>query len=145
MPSLLHLNIERNLEPKVMYLRSQLGDEGLSAALQRMPMLLAYSLEKRIRPRMEMVLGAGLEGGAITVGIPKGEEAFCRWLEARERKGQAKPRKSQKENGDAHDDVDASLNELPPQSSSFENERDDSQGIVHWTRSRRTKNPSKTE
>jgi mTERF domain-containing protein len=81
LPSLLNLNIETNLQPKVEYLRRSLGQQELSHALMRMPTLLGYSLENRIRPRMEQILAAGVEGGKITSGIPMKDEVFVRWLE----------------------------------------------------------------
>jgi mTERF len=81
LPSLLNLNIESNLQPKVEYLRQTMGQEELSHALMRLPALLGYSLENRIRPRMEQLLAAGLPCGRITVGISLKEEAYRGWLE----------------------------------------------------------------
>jgi hypothetical protein len=97
---------------------------------------------------MEMILAAGLEGGAITVGIPKGEQAFLKWLEARERKGQGKPRKSRKKNGyDDYDDDDDDIviEDLPPPTPRIKNTTDDGRGIVHWTRPRRNRNNANRE
>lgn len=83
LPSLLTLNIENNLQPKVEYLRQTMGQRELSDALMRMPPLLGYSLTNRIMPRMEALINAGVDVGKITVGIPKKEEDFYRWLEGR--------------------------------------------------------------
>jgi len=150
MPSLLHLNMERNLEPKVSYLRSVLGQEGLSKAIQRLPVLLAYSLEKRIEPRMEKILQAGLDGGAITVGIPKSEQSFQKWLEAKERKEAVIRHASKLTMDDVYmgydgefDGVGVVTTEIPPILSSIQNETDVGQKIAHWTRPRRSKNSPK--
>ena len=86
MPTLLYLSIENNLEPKAKYLREQLGSEELSYALARQPSLLAYSLEKRIKPRLERIQEVGADGGSLTVGIPMKEENFENWLLGRARK-----------------------------------------------------------
>jgi mTERF domain-containing protein len=83
LPSILNLSIERNLQPKVEYLGDRLGEEELSSALMCCPTLLGYSLENRIRPRLEQILAAGVEGRKITTVIPLKEEAFNVWLESR--------------------------------------------------------------
>jgi mTERF domain-containing protein len=95
MPTLLYLSIDNNLSPKVEYLQQKLGSEELSSALGRQPTLLAYSLEKRIKPRLEKILEAGVDGGSLTVGIPMKEEAFESWLQGRARKAKLGVTKSQ--------------------------------------------------
>lgn len=134
MPSLLYLNIEKNLEPKVEYLRSRLGSEELCQALDRLPNLLAYSLENRIKPRLEMILDAGVDGGSLTVGMPKSEKDFLAWLAARVRKAERSVSLQKKstretskgeEESSAHDRI------------SKQTEEQDGGRIIHWTRPRR--------
>jgi hypothetical protein len=86
MPTLLYLSIEKNLGPKVSYLREQLGEEEFRLAVARMPALLAYSLDKRIKPRMDQISEAGVDATSITIGISMKEAAFDSWLEGRARK-----------------------------------------------------------
>jgi hypothetical protein len=81
LPTLLACSVDKNLEPKVDYLRERLGQEELSSALLRLPPLLGYSLEKRIRPRLEQLLEAGIPGKRITVAITLKEDSFRDWLE----------------------------------------------------------------
>ncbi|KAL7575940.1 hypothetical protein ACA910_000736 [Epithemia clementina (nom. ined.)] len=85
MPRLLVLNVDQNLKPKVLFLREafQGNLEVLRAAVVRLPALLGYSLEGRIRPRMESILRHGLPPSSITVGIPMRQDKFESWLEAR--------------------------------------------------------------
>ena len=83
MPTLLNLSVGGNLGPKVDYLRDKLGQEELSQSLQRLPTLLGYSLEKRIKPRLEAILNARVDGSALTVGIPMKQETFDAWLPRR--------------------------------------------------------------
>jgi len=80
----LQIVVEKNLEPKVNYLRDRLGQEELSSALLRLPPLLGYSLEKRIRPRLELILEAGVPGKRITVAITLKEDSFHVWLTKQE-------------------------------------------------------------
>ena len=130
MPSLLYLSIEKNMKPKVEYLRSRLGSDGLSEALDRLPMLLAYSLDKRIRPRLEMVIDAGVGGGSITVGMPKKEQDFLEWLDARVRK-QAN-RKDPSKEYQKDESLAQGLKNQPMPDRQMQNDR-----IMHWTRPRR--------
>lgn len=96
LPTLLALSIENNLSPKVDYLRGRLGQEELSNAMLRMPALLGYSLEKRIRPRMEKLVDVKLPPGKITVAITLREDLFDEWLE-RQIKKQKKQQRQQDE------------------------------------------------
>mmetsp|Transcript_92453 Transcript_92453/g.266961 ORF Transcript_92453/g.266961 Transcript_92453/m.266961 type:complete len:610 (-) Transcript_92453:31-1860(-) len=139
MPSLLHLNVEKNLKPKVEYLTSKLGKAGLARALDRMPMLLAYSLDNRIKPRLEMILDANVDGGKITVGIPKSERDFLHWLDASARKAQQKDsmRKTSTRQSylDVIDDRDnGRASDGEPRVQQIEKKSK----IMHWTRPRRT-------
>ena len=80
LPTLFGCSVEKNLKPKVHYLRYRLGQEELSRALIRLPPLLGYSLEKRIRPRLERILEAGIPSKKITVAITLKEDAFQEWI-----------------------------------------------------------------
>ncbi|VEU43250.1 unnamed protein product [Pseudo-nitzschia multistriata] len=91
LPTLVALSIENNLSPKVDYLREKLGQEELSGALLRMPALLGYSLEKRIRPRLERLEECGIPLGTITQAITLRQDLYEEWVEKRVRK-QAKQR-----------------------------------------------------
>jgi mTERF domain-containing protein len=131
MPSLLYLNIEKNLEPKVDYLSSVLGREGLSQALERLPMLLAYSLDKRIKPRIENILDAGIDCASITVGIPKSDKDFREWLEAR-------VRKDKESTGSAEKVATGKTQAALGAASQISQQKIDSDDrIMHWTRPRR--------
>ena len=81
LPTLLTLSIDKNLRPKVEYLRDKLGQEELSSALLRMPPLLGYSLENRIKPRLEGMYDAKIPLGKITQAITLKQDAFETWLE----------------------------------------------------------------
>ena len=64
------------------YLQSKLADD-LQETLLLAPALLAYSLENRIKPRMETILAAGISPLSITVGITFAEEKFKTWLQGK--------------------------------------------------------------
>lgn len=91
MPSLLLLNSECNLQPKLDYLNAALQSQStttttaatLGDTVVRSPTLLGYSFEKRIRPRVEAILEAGLDPSCITIGIPKKQDDFDSWLRLR--------------------------------------------------------------
>jgi mTERF domain-containing protein len=82
MPTLLVLSVSKNLEPKRTYLFEAFGDDraAVKAAVLRLPTLLGYSLEKRIRPRVEAILERKLDPSIITVGIPMTQDNFDVWL-----------------------------------------------------------------
>lgn len=82
MPTLMNLGTENNLLPKIKYLeRVVVSHETVKAMVLKQPTLLGYSLEKRIRPRMEKILTAGLSADKVTVGISMTESKFQGWLE----------------------------------------------------------------
>ena len=81
LPTLLALSVVNNLRPKVTYLREQLGQEELSNALLRMPALLGYSLDKRIRPRLEKMQKYKIPSQKLTVAITLKEDDFIQWLD----------------------------------------------------------------
>ncbi len=107
LPTLLALSIEKNLSPKVEYLRQVLGQDELSSALLRMPALLGYSLEKRIRPRLERMLDADIAPGRITVAITLKEDAFDQWLQRQSQKENAPRRRSSKTTNNSVEDSPA--------------------------------------
>ena len=81
-PTLLLCNIERNLRPKVEYLLMRFeGDiyEVMDVILV-LPALLSYSLDKRLKPRLESIHDVGVSLRSITVGITLTEERFNEWL-----------------------------------------------------------------
>jgi mTERF domain-containing protein len=63
MPSLLKCSLKGNLMPKLEYLRQAFNNslDEVRDAILLQPTLLGYSLEKRIRPRMEKKLKSGLQ------------------------------------------------------------------------------------
>ncbi|CAJ1934222.1 unnamed protein product [Cylindrotheca closterium] len=128
MPSLLHLNIETNLKPKVEFLQTQLGPEELSKAIDRLPTLLGYSLDNRIKPRLMQILEAGVDGGSITVGIPMKEDKFEGWLDRRAKK-MAKENET-KENGISPSDTIPKLLDTDEKGRIKENDG----RVVHWVR-----------
>jgi len=85
MPTLLLLSIEDNLRPKHEFLLHAFNntDDDLDDALCRLPTLLGYSLEKRVKPRMQAILSGGLPPSSITIGIPMSEDNFWGWVDRR--------------------------------------------------------------
>ena len=81
-PSLLILNVTENLQPKVDYLVEAFGgnQDVLRAVVLQIPALLAYSLENRIRPRLEAIIKAGLAPSEIKNGIVFKDDDFEIWL-----------------------------------------------------------------
>ena len=88
MPTLICLGTNTTLVPKLDYLGDKLSDENhpnnqlLKETIIKQPTLLGYSLEGRIKPRMERLIAAGVPPHKITVGISMSEENFERWLES---------------------------------------------------------------
>lgn len=130
MPSLLILSSDGNIQPKLDYLNQILhGDETteLRDAVVRLPTLLGYSFEKRIRPRVEAILEAGLDPSCITIGIPMKEQDFVVWLERRANKY----RKGQTSDDDTVG-TEAGTTYTATVGQSLSSNR-----IVHWSRERR--------
>ncbi|KAJ1493710.1 mTERF-domain-containing protein [Baffinella frigidus] len=75
LPTLLSLSIEKNLEPKVRFLVDEAGYSKDDIA--KSPNLLAYSLEKRMRPRHEALSRMGVRM-ALGSMLSYSEEAFQR-------------------------------------------------------------------
>lgn len=93
MPSLLTVNVEGNLKPKVAFLESLNVDVAL--VVRKLPALLGYSLARRIHPRaMELQrLGADLDQQLPSI-LPLTDDAFKKRLslmKARKEKNKPKP------------------------------------------------------
>lgn len=82
MPSMLKCSLDSNLVPKTNFLLGAFHNsiDELREAILLQPTLLGYSLEKRIRPRMELLQQNGLEAKKITNAITLREDAFQLWL-----------------------------------------------------------------
>ena len=84
MPTLMNLGIDNNLLPKLQYLEQVVNDvidsDDVKSMVLKQPTLLGYSLKKRIRPRMEKIVSAGLSADKVTVGISMSENKFLEWL-----------------------------------------------------------------
>ncbi len=89
MPTLLTLNVEQNLQPKVEYLREGFGsdDDALRGAILCLPALLGYALDTRIRPRLEAILEAGFEPSVLVRCMTMIKENYEGWLHRRILKG----------------------------------------------------------
>jgi hypothetical protein len=83
LPSLLNLNIETNLQPKVDYLVKRLGHDQFAVAVMNFPPLLGYSLEKRIKPRVEQMMLHNIPMDKLVVAITKTDNAFNEWIDVR--------------------------------------------------------------
>ena len=59
-PSLLSQNIDTNLEPTLIFYIDCIGESESKQLVTRIPALFAYSLEKRLKPRLEQAREAGL-------------------------------------------------------------------------------------
>jgi mTERF domain-containing protein, mitochondrial len=139
MPTLLLLSVDTNLSPKVHYLRERLGAEELFHSVHRLPTLLGYSLEKRIRPRLEAILAAGVDGSSITIGIPMSQDKFEAWLQGRTRKAEQRRllgtlvvdrRQPSQHDTSQQDSCDDDLDKQTAPNQIVE----DGGRIVHWTR-----------
>jgi mTERF domain-containing protein len=81
MPNLLNLDKHNNLIPKLDYLKNFFNtDDGLRDAILRCPTLLAYSLENRIRPRMEAMQQSNIDPQCITNTITMTQKNFDEWI-----------------------------------------------------------------
>ena len=75
MPTLICLGTNTTLVPKLDYLGDKLSDENhpnnqlLKETIIKQPTLLGYSLEGRIKPRMERLIAAGVPPNKVTIGI----------------------------------------------------------------------------
>lgn len=110
---------------------SHLDDSGsaqLRQAFLKFPTLLVYSLEKRIRPRLELLLEAGISPSKITVGIPMKQANFESWLQ---RHGERLDRLHRQQDGDEDGSVTVNVRVDDTKSSSQDGR------IVQWTRARR--------
>jgi mTERF len=60
-PQILGLSVDNNLKIKISYLQTYLSTEQLRDIVLYQPALLAYSLERRIRPRLEQLRDVNIE------------------------------------------------------------------------------------
>jgi hypothetical protein len=60
MPTLLHLNVETNLEPTIRFYEECVGLDAARMYLAKDPSLCAYSLENRLKPRLAEGREAGI-------------------------------------------------------------------------------------
>jgi len=158
MPTLLVLSSEKNLQPKISFLlnamqkglklkrehdldsfRSVLRNSDdadaardlLRSAVLRSPTLLGYSLEKRIQPRMEAILDAGVDPTSITIGISMKEDKFLEWLDGRKRRVQ------REKEGREQEEVKATIGSTLDPMVANKKPAESSGRIQHWTRPRR--------
>jgi hypothetical protein len=119
-----------NLKPKIEYLTEMMGNDVavLKAAVLKQPTLLGYSLDKRIRPRMEQIINADVDPRAITVGIPMKDAAFQLWLNGRRIKSLAAARSVSKLLEQSKADASAAV---------LDDEEKGGGRVVHWTRDRK--------
>ena len=136
MPRVLVLNMDQNIGPKIAYLRKAFehfhggsqGKEYLRTSILRLPTLLGYSLEGRLRPRMGKILEEpSLDPSRITVGVTLTQSKFDTWLSNQKRKEYGISQKSSEEK--------VQTATFSPFTKMDNSESDGS--IVHWTRPRR--------
>ena len=60
-PQVLGLSVDQNLEPTIDFYRTCMTEKQLKDFFLYQPSLLAYSLEKRIKPRIEILQATGIE------------------------------------------------------------------------------------
>lgn len=148
MPTVLNLSVGANLRPKLEYLKNALvlpeqhytspGADGksLRETLLSAPALLGYSLDKRIRPRMEKIIDAGIPAASITTGITMTEAKFQKWLQGRV-KSKSKQSLVLRKNFYPVTPVSVSTGEAIEEGSSTKKYVDRSARIVHWKRERK--------
>ena len=82
MPQVLGLSLEKNLKPSLEYLREEIGEASLRESCKEFPSVLVYSLEGRVRPRVEELKRRGFEPRFVQVYVlGLGEERWKKWLE----------------------------------------------------------------
>jgi mTERF domain-containing protein len=92
MPTLVCLAVETSLVPKLEYLENSLlaehptANHSLKEIILKQPTVLGYSLNGRLRPRMEQLMEAGISPSKITVGISMPEDRFQLWLSSSQSK-----------------------------------------------------------
>ena len=82
-PVLPGLSVSNNMEPKLAYLEQELNmtRAALRDHVLRIPAILAYSLDKRYRPRVEACRAAGVDAGYVLTAAPLTDEYFYERLE----------------------------------------------------------------
>ena len=139
MPTLLICSIENNLQPKADYLGTVFeNDQDLHNAILTLPALLGYSLNKRIKPRMERLLEIGGHPKGITIGVPMKDEAFDQWLERRQKRLEKNPGFDGKVKSQGAESVHNKVAAIVH----IDKNREEKDGrITHWTRERRPPPP----
>lgn len=82
MPQVLGLSLLKNLQPSLTYLKEQIGVQSCVESCADFPSILVYSLEGRIKPRVEELKRRGFEPRFVqpyVLGL--GEERWKKWLE----------------------------------------------------------------
>ena len=88
MPTIICLSANKTLIPKLDYLEQTLHDENypnnhiLKETIIKQPTLIGYSLDGRLRPRMQRLINAGIPSHKITVGISMSEDKFKKWIKS---------------------------------------------------------------
>ena len=77
------LSVSNNMEPKLAYLEQELNmtRAALRDHVLRIPAILAYSLDKRYRPRVEACRAAGVDAAYVLTAAPLTDEYFYERLE----------------------------------------------------------------
>ena len=77
------LSVEANMAPKLAYLEQELNmtRAALRDHVLRIPAILAYSLDKRYRPRVEACRAAGVDAAYVLTAAPLTDEYFYERLE----------------------------------------------------------------
>ena len=122
MPTLLTLSVDNNLRLKADFLRQSFNNNStlLRGAVVKLPTLLGYSLDKRIAPRLQSILSAGVCPSSITVAVPMKELDFEGWLERRALREQKN---------------------IQTIDSAPQKKQQDVKRVVHWTRPRQSAPP----
>jgi mTERF domain-containing protein, mitochondrial len=86
MPQLLLLDVDNNVEHKIEYLSTELG-VNVGRVVQKLPAVLAYSLERRITPRVKVIQRFGLSlDYCLPIVLQKTNENFLKWVLKQEEK-----------------------------------------------------------
>jgi len=87
MPTIICLSANKTLTPKLDYLKQTFpNNQILKESIIKQPTLIGYSLDGRLRPRMQRLINAGIPAHKITVGISMSEDKFEKWIESSQSK-----------------------------------------------------------
>jgi len=83
MPTIICLSANKTLTPKLDYLEQTIiNNQILKESIIKQPTLIGYSLDGRLRPRMQRLVNAGIPAHKITVGISMSEDKFKNWIKS---------------------------------------------------------------